>query len=333
MNSVVVEGIDAPATNAATSVWRGLAQSEELIRRDVALGPLTTYKFGGPAAFYAEVGSSGELAEVVAMVVAAPLPLLILGRGSNLVVSDAGFPGLVLHLAGDFIRTEVLDDGSIRAGGAVPLPRLARAATKAARAGLEFFVGIPGSVGGAVQMNAGCLGAETADRLVEATIVDLATGQWRTSHASGLELAYRHSNLTRTDLVTEALFRTEAGTRESGEEELRDITAWRKRTQPGGTFNAGSVFKNPQGDAAGRIIDDLGLKGFRTGGVAVSEKHANFFVADETATAQDVYDLVHEVKARVLEATGVSLTAEVRFAGPFVVTDRSAQATAGGERP
>jgi UDP-N-acetylmuramate dehydrogenase len=332
MSDVALEGIDVSMTDEAHTVWRTVAEAGGVVQRDVHLGPLTTYKFGGAAAYYAEIESDRELLEVIEHLGAAPLPLLILGRGSNLVVSDAGFPGLVMHLSGEFLTIEVLEDGSIIAGGAAPLPRLARAATRAARTGLEFFVGIPGSVGGAVTMNAGCLGSETRDWLVDATIVNLITGVSRTSDGSDLDLAYRHSNLSRTDLVTRARFRTEAGTPEAGETRLREITAWRKRTQPGGTFNAGSVFKNPPGNAAGRVIDDLGLKGFRVGGVAVSEKHANFFVADDTASAQDVYDLVHGVQTRVLAATGTLLEPEVRFAGPFNVADHGAPATVGGER-
>lgn len=288
-----------------------------LVRAGVDLAPLTTYKFGGPARYYAEVETSEHLGSIVGVLAEHPIPVLVLGRGSNLVISDEGFPGLVLRLGGTFLRVSIHDDGVVSAGSAVPLPRLARAAVKAGRGGLEFFVGIPGSVGGAVQMNAGCHGSETAEWLIEASIIDLASGGVRHAGPEALDLRYRHSNLAGTDLVIGARFRTVERTPPEGAEILREITQWRKEHQPGGTFNAGSVFKNPPDDAAGRIIDAAGLKGYRRGGVFVSERHANFFVAESGASAQDVYDLVHDVRVKVAAIAGVELEPEVRFAGPF----------------
>ncbi len=288
-----------------------------LVSAGVDLAPLTTYKFGGPARYYAEPGTSEDLGTIVGMLAEHPIPVLVLGRGSNLVISDEGYPGLVLRLTGTFLRISIHDDGGVSAGSAVPLPKLARASVKAGRGGLEFFVGIPGSVGGAVQMNAGCHGSDTAEWLVEASIIDLSSGGVRHAGPEALDLRYRHSNLARTDLVVGARFRTVARTQEEGEALLREITQWRKEHQPGGTFNAGSVFKNPPDDAAGRIIDAAGLKGYRRGGVSVSERHANFFVAESGASAQDVYDLVHDVMAKVAAIAGVHLEPEVRFAGPF----------------
>jgi UDP-N-acetylmuramate dehydrogenase len=310
-------------TPTTASIDPGTAQAWDAlvttgpVERDVSLTPLTTYKFGGPAAYFAELTSTGDLATVATQLRLAPMPFLVLGRGSNLVISDEGFPGLVIRLAGSFLDIDVLEDGSILAGGAAPLPKLARTAVKAGRGGLEFFVGIPGSVGGAVQMNAGCHGSDAAAWLLAAAIIDLGDATLRTAGPADLDLAYRHSNLSATDIVTAARFRTEPIDRADGEARLREITAWRKEHQPGGTYNAGSVFKNPEGDAAGRIIDEVGLKGFRRGGVAVSDKHANFFVADPGALAQDVHDLVFAVQARVRAITGITLEPEVRFAGRF----------------
>jgi UDP-N-acetylmuramate dehydrogenase len=286
----------------------------DLVESDVAVGPLTTYKLGGPAAFYAEVGDRGELDRVLAAWRGSGLPLLVLGRGSNLVVHEDGIDALVLRLAGDFGET-VLDPDSVRAGAAVRLPQLARAAVAAGRLGLEFFVGIPGSVGGAIRQNAGGHGRETRDVLMDATVLDASSGAVGARSVAELDLGYRHSALAPHEVVLEARFAFEIGDPGVGEVRLREITRWRREHQPGGTYNAGSVFKNPPGDSAGRMIDALGLKGTAVGDVAVSDKHANFFVAGPQATASDLYRLVRDVQARVYESTGVMLEPEIQFEG------------------
>jgi len=289
-----------------------------LVRTGVSIGPLTTYKFGGPAAWFAEVATIDEMSRVIAARNAAdPVPpVFLLGRGSNTVVADQGFDGLIIRLAGEFAEVELRDD-VVRAGAAVSLPLLARFCAAHGRGGLEFYVGIPGSVGGAVAMNAGGHGSDTAEWLIDATVIDLESGETVVADAAALDLGYRHSKLGPADAVLEARFRTVSRDAASAALAMREITAWRKEHQPGGTFNAGSVFKNPPGDAAGRIIDSLGLKGLRRGAVAVSGRHANFFVAEEGATAQDVYDLVGAVQRRVAAATGIELEPEIRFIGRF----------------
>ena len=166
-------------------------------------------------------------------------------------------------------------------------------------------------------MNAGGHGSETCEHLVSASIVDIRTGALLQRTPQELELGYRRSNVGPDQIVTSARFSTTPCSKATGEARIREITRWRKEHQPGGTINAGSVFRNPDGDAAGRLIDSAGLKGYRCGGAAVSEMHANFFAADEDAVAQDVWDLVWTVRRRVAEATGVWLTPEIRFAGVF----------------
>ena len=204
----------------------------------------------------------------------------------------------------------------MRAGGAAPLAQVARSSVDAGLTGLEFFIGVPGSVGGAVRQNAGCFGTETRDRLIEASIVDLTDGRCgRSSARTTSDLSYRHSNVTSTRVVVGATFRASPGDTDTGRAELRRITRWRRDNQPGGTFNAGSVFKNPAGATAGEIIDSLGLKGMRVGDVAVSEKHANFFVAGSSATSEDIRKLVVAVKDRVFEETGTMLEPEIQFVG------------------
>jgi UDP-N-acetylmuramate dehydrogenase len=285
-----------------------------LVRREVPLGPLTTYKAGGPAAYFAEVASGDELAALIESGLTARHPLLVLGRGSNLVVADSGFDGLVIKLVGEFTAASV-SETRVEAGGATPLPRLARLAVDAEVLGLEFFVGVPGSVGGAIRQNAGCFGTETKDRLVVAEIVDLVTGEGSDRDPESLDLAYRHSNVAAEELVISATFQGHRGDPTAGKEKMREITRWRKEHQPGGTLNAGSVFKNPPGMTAGELIDSLGLKGMQVGDVAVSEKHANFFVAGPGATSGDIRRLVQAVKDTVFERSGTILEPEIQFVG------------------
>lgn len=283
------------------------------IRRDVPLAPLTTYKLGGPARWFAEPDSNAELSEVLAAASADGATILALGRGSNLVVADAGFDGLVVRLGQGLGRIEHHPD-RITAGGAVSLPLLARSAVAEGRLGLEWYVGIPGSVGGAVRQNAGCHGSETVDVLVSADVVT-RDGVTRRRLVDELDMSYRHSNVADDEIVVSADFSFTVGDPAAGEATMREVIRWRKEHQPGGTLNAGSVFKNPPGDAAGRIIDSAGLKGLAVGGASVSMRHANFFVADDGATASDVHRLVELVIELVAEETGIVLEPEIRFAG------------------
>ncbi len=295
---------------------RGRLASTRGVRAGVVLAPMTTYKLGGAADWFVEVEDEQHLVDVLAAVTSEE-EILILGRGSNLLVSDAGYRGLVIRLSGDFLKIVVEPDGVVSAGGAASLPRVARAGADAGRCGLEFYAGIPGTVGGAVKMNAGGHGSDTADRLLGARIMDRRTGNRYDRAADAFGFAYRQSNVGPDDIVVSARFSTEPCESATAERRIREITRWRKEHQPGGTFNAGSVFKNPPDDAAGRLIEEAGLKGYRRGGVAVSEMHANFLIADEHATAQDVWDLVWAVRRRVGEFAGVWLTPEIQFAGAF----------------
>ena len=287
---------------------------KEVLRRDVPLGQFTTYKSGGPARFFAEVDSRAELAELIDSGLPAESPVLVLGRGSNLVVADSGFDGLVVRLGKGFAGM-VFEGLVVTAGGVVPLPRLARAAVDESLTGLEFLVGVPGSVGGAIRQNAGCFGMEARDRLITANIVDLSTGDERDAGPDDLAMSYRHSNLGSNELVLSARFQGQEGDEEESRRRLREITRWRRDNQPGGTLNAGSVFKNPAHISAGELIDSLGLKGLSVGGVRVSEKHANFFVATADATSEDIRRLVILVKDRVLDETGTILEPEIQFVG------------------
>lgn len=285
-----------------------------VVSESVEIGSLTTYRLGGPARYLAEVADRATLEVVIEAL--DDEPVLILGRGSNVVISDRGFAGLVARLTGEFEQIEVAG-GRVVAGGAAWLPSLARETVARGVRGLEFFVGIPGSVGGAVRQNAGGHGSETREWLVEAEICSIRSGVARRSGPDDLEMSYRHSSIGSDDLVLSATFRGETGDPEEGRELIASIIRWRREHQPAAVYNAGSVFRNPPGDSAGRIIDALGLKGFSVGGVRVSEKHANFFVATPDATASDLYELVTQIRARVGSETGIDLTPEIQFVGEF----------------
>jgi UDP-N-acetylmuramate dehydrogenase len=287
------------------------------VTRDAPLSSFTTYRLGGPVTALVRVASRSELSAVARVVREHRPPLLVVGRGSNLLVADRGLDGLAIVLAGDFDTIDLdADDGRVRAGGAVALPVLARRAAAAGRGGLEFFVGIPGSVGGAVRMNAGGHGRETAEVLVRAWSTDLAgeSDDDRARGAADLDLTYRLSALGPSEIVTAAEFAVADAPPRDCEAVVAEVVRWRRENQPGGS-NAGSVFRNPAGDSAGRIIDAAGLKGFRVGGAVVSPKHANFFQAERGATADDVYRLVVEVRRRVHDATGIVLEPELRLVG------------------
>lgn len=294
-------------------MWDSLSAAG-VIESDVPLGPMTTYKLGGPAKYMATVQTEAALEELAQHLADEPINVIVIGRGSNLLVSDAGFDGLAVRLGAGFSWVRVGE--VIAAGGATPLPQVARTAAAAGRGGLEFFVGIPGSVGGAVRMNAGGHGSETRDRLVLATVIDLGDGTSSRRTPTDLHLSYRHSDLGPLEVVTSAEFSSEPVDRHESERLMREITGWRKQHQPGGVLNAGSVFKNPVGDSAGRLIDAAGLKGLTIGGARVSPRHANFIEAEPRATANDIHALIREVQKR-MEATGVVLEPEVRFVGRF----------------
>jgi UDP-N-acetylmuramate dehydrogenase len=288
----------------------------DAVRRRVPVADFSTYRLGGPVELVATVAGDPDLAALAAAVAATvpTPPVLVLGRGSNLLVADRGFPGLGVVLTGDF-ETVAIDADGVTAGAAAPLPVLARRAAAAGLTGLEFYVGIPGSVGGAVRMNAGGHGRDTAEVLRQAWTVDL-TGDpsLRRRDVLDLDLRYRHSALSATDVVTRAQFLASPDTPAACAARIDEVVRWRREHQPGGA-NAGSVFRNPPGDSAGRLIDATGLKGLRVGGAVVSEKHANFFQAEPGATADDVAALVAEVQARVGDATGVQLVPELQLVG------------------
>ena len=284
------------------------------VRRDAPLGALTTYGVGGRAAVLAEVADEVGLGGLATATARHPVvPVLVVGLGSNMLVADAGFEGLAVVLGPGF--ADVAIDGTlVRAGARAKLPVVARQSAAAGLGGFEWAAGVPGSIGGAVRMNAGVPDADMADALERVRVVDLRSGEDVEVPAAALDLGYRTSSIRPEQVVAWAELRLAPGDPEVARAAIKDKTQWRRDHQPGGR-NAGSVFTNPDGDSAGRLIDATGCKGLRVGSAEVSPKHANFIQADEGGRAQDVWDLMAEVRRRVHAATGVALHPETVLVG------------------
>lgn len=285
------------------------------LRRDEPLSRHTSFRIGGPADLLIECDTVADLAKATAVLAEERVDWTLLGKGSNVLASDQGYRGAVLVLGRDFKRHNV-DGVHLRAGAGVILAALVQDAFRHGLTGLEFAVGIPGTVGGALAMNAGTRD-EWMERVVESVTL-FVVGQGLTS-VRGPEVAwgYRSSDLPRQGIIVETSLRLESGDtawiRRGMEASLRR----RKRSQPLGTPNAGSVFVNPDGDSAGRLIEAAGLKGRRVGGAMVSELHANFIVNDGGARAADVTALVDLIRRSVKDVHGIELKPEIRFLGPF----------------
>lgn len=304
MTSSVDPGGDLAAVEAALG---------DRAERDVPLGPFTTYRVGGPAALFTTVEDDTDLVALAPIVAAAGVPVLVVGKGSNLLVADAGFAGLAIRLGEPFADIAI-DGTTVRAGAAASLPVVARRTAAASLTGFEWAVGVPGSIGGAVRMNAGGHGSDMAASLVRVRVVDLATGEDGVMDAADLALGYRTSSIRPSQVVVWAELGLVPGDRARSEAEISEIVRWRREHQPGGP-NAGSVFTNPPGDSAGRLIDAAGCKGMRLGSAEVSTKHANFIQADDGGSADDVCSLMAEVRRRVAEHSGITLHPETRTVG------------------
>lgn len=277
------------------------------------LSQLSTYRVGGTAKFFTRISNLTSVEKISKFISKSGIKVLIVGNGSNLLISDSGFDGLVIQLGEDFENISVADQ-VVTAGGAVSLPVLARYTVKNGLSGLEWAVGVPGSVGGAVRMNAGGHGASMSDSLLLVNVFDLQTNKYKELDVEELKMEYRSTVISNYEIVIEAKFSLDTGKVEKGKEKISEIVKWRRENQPGGQ-NAGSVFMNPLGDSAGRLIDAAGLKGHEIGSAMVSEKHANFIQVKPNGSAEDVYELMKVVHSRVLEETGVSLETETVMVG------------------
>jgi UDP-N-acetylmuramate dehydrogenase len=285
----------------------GLRPQERMARH-------TSLAVGGPAEYFADVNTPAELMALHALVRRHQLSVFFVGAGSNLLVSDMGIPGLVIHLQGEFRQTD-FEGETVFAGAGVWLPALARACAAKGLSGLEALVGVPGCIGGGLVMNAGTREGWLGN-VVESVEVLEPSGQTRWMDRNELQFAYRASNLGAC-WVLRARLRLKPESSASIMARIESLLQYRARTQPLATSNCGSVFKNPEGGAAAQMIEACGLKGASRGGARISERHANFIINEKNATAQDVYELMRRAQQKVFEKFGVKLEPEVKLIGEF----------------
>ncbi len=287
------------------------------VSEDEPLASRTSFGIGGPADFFVELGRPQAIENLIEGCAERGIPYLLLGAGTNLLVADAGVEGLVLRVVN---REHQVDGRVVRAGAGLKMMRLARIVADARLRGFEFAIGVPGTVGGAVYQNAGCWGKELRQVLVEVEGFMPGTGKkiWK---PADLHFAYRTSALRegalKGGLVVEATIQLERGDGEEAKALMAKLTRERAETQPIKTKNCGSVFKNPPGDSAGRLVQAAGLKGAREGMAVVSSMHGNFIVNEGGATAADVKKLIERIQAEVKKRFNVELETEVEMVGRF----------------
>ena len=277
------------------------------------LAPLTWFRVGGPAQALFMPEDEADLAYALANLLG-DVPVTVIGLGSNLIVRDGGVPGVVIRLGRGFSEVTIEGDQRVRAGTGVPDVKVARAAQEAAIAGLAFFRGIPGAIGGALRMNGGAYGRETKDALIEARGVDRG-GRVRVLANADMHYAYRHCGAPDDIIFTQALFQGAPGDPQKIAAEMDEITESREATQPIKSRTGGSTFKNPPGHKAWQLIDAAGCRGLTVGGAQVSEMHCNFLINPGGATAADIETLGETVRARVREHSGVELEWEIKRIG------------------
>ena len=283
------------------------------LRFDEPLSKHNYFGIGGNATAYFEVGTADELAGVAQLKKRCNVPVAIVGRGSNLLVSDAGYPGIVVRLVEEFDRLE-FNQNRVEVGAGVSLPRLSKIATRHGLSGVEFALGIPGSVGGALIMNAGAWGSSFGD-LVERVQVMTDEGELISLSHDDAQFSYRHSGLKTYFGVTGATLALTPADAEAVAHRMQDLYNQKITSQPFAEENAGCMFKNPPGHSAGKLIDECGLKGSRVGGAEVSKIHGNFILNLDNATAQDVLSLVRHLQNHVKRERGVDLEMEVQLLG------------------
>jgi UDP-N-acetylmuramate dehydrogenase len=288
---------------------------EGAVAADAPLAPRTTLKVGGPAAALVTAESTGDLVAIARLCQERAVPWLILGRGSNLLIADGGWPGVVVELGRGFRGVRV-DGEHVEAGGAEPMAALATAVAKEGLGGLAFGIAIPGALGGAVRMNAGAHGGQMRDVLEWIDVIRLAhDGALERIRADDLHMRYRHTDLPADAVVVTAGLRLRRTPAERLEAEMAEMRQWRRDHQPLNEPSCGSVFRNPDGDSAGRLIDTAGMKEHRVGGARVSPKHANFITVERDGTAADVHQVIRDVQAAVEAHHGVRLVPEVVIVG------------------
>ena len=279
------------------------------LKANAELSEITWFRVGGPAQLLFTPADEADLADFL-KAIPDDMPVFPLGLGSNLLVRDGGVPGVVIRLGRGFGGIEVLDGHRLRAGTAVPDVKVARAAADAGIAGLHFYRGIPGSIGGALRMNAGAHGTETKDVLESARAVD-RQGNIHDLSLADMGFTYRHSDVPADYIFTSATFKGTPGDTADIQKEMEEVADYREQNQPIRERTGGSTFKNPPGHSAWKLVDAAGCRGFRVGGASVSQMHCNFLINDQGATGEDLERLGETVRARVKAASGIELHWEI----------------------
>ena len=301
------------------SKWTEISQLiNQEFRREAAIcdyevGLLTTYRTIGRCSLFLKAENKRELEHALDICRQKDAEVAIMGNGSNLLISDSGFQGLIIKLGSEFEQVKIIE-GHAYVGGAAKLPVVARSTSSKGLTGFEWAVGVPGTVGGAVKMNAGGHGSDMKASIESVDVLDTKTNLTKTLKPNDLLFGYRQSSISRNQLVTNAVLKLSEGNPEESSELIREIVRWRLENQPGGQ-NAGSVFTNQKDKSAGRLIEDSGCKGMRVGSAEVSTKHANFIQVDAGGKAQDIKDLMQIISDSVYSKFGVQLTAETEMIG------------------
>jgi UDP-N-acetylmuramate dehydrogenase len=300
--------------NSPIDRLRALREACPTVREKEPLAKHTSFAIGGPADYYADVQTLAELSALRRLVTRDPLPVFFIGAGSNLLVSDRGIRGLVLHLQGDLRKID-FDGARVHVFAGAWMPVLAKQCAERGLAGTESLVGVPGTVGGGLVMNAGTRDGVLGDVVESVEALD-EQGRVCVRPAAEAGFSYRHSNLQEA-WISGATLRLKAEERSSIMARVESYLQYRSRTQPLATSNCGSVFKNPPGAAAAALIERAGFKGKTVGGARVSDRHANFIINEGRATAADVQELIRQIQQKVFEDSGARLEPEVKRVGDW----------------
>jgi UDP-N-acetylmuramate dehydrogenase len=304
---------ETATTGLVSEIAQAMPELRGRLKPEATLAELTWFRVGGPAEVLFTPADEADLAYFMQHLPAG-VPVTMVGLGSNLLVRDGGIRGVVIRLGKGFGQIEIESDHRLRAGTAVPDVKLARAAADAAIAGLAFYRGIPGSLGGALRMNAGAHGRETKDVVVEARAVD-RQGKLHVLSLADLDYSYRHCGAPEDLIFTEGLFQGFPGETAAIQAEMNEIADYREEVQPIKSRTGGSTFKNPPGHKSWQLIDAAGCRGLEVGNAKVSELHCNFLINEGGASADDLETLGETVRARVKESSGVDLDWEIKRLG------------------
>jgi UDP-N-acetylenolpyruvoylglucosamine reductase len=307
--------LEMPTQNKAdfASELESRVSKATLIRRDEPLAKRTTLRVGGPADFYVEPANEDDLAAVLKLCAQCAMPFFILGRGSNLLVRDGGVRGVVICLAQAIFSKIEINGDTMRCGAGAKLKNVAVEARRNGLSGLEFLEGIPGSVGGALRMNAGAMAGQTFDAVESVRLMDFE-GIVSEMPRQKMQVAYRGCATLKDHIALAAVFKCSVASREEIEMRMKSFSEKRWDSQPAAP-SAGCIFKNPATIPAGKLMDELGLKGARVGGAVVSAEHGNFIINDGKATARNVLELIEILKAKAKAERGIELHTEVEIVG------------------